>query len=143
MSLIMPTIVIPFPSTKVIVIAGSTALAGITGGILSTALQQEQAPVAKAEPAALQRWEDIETDAAKKQDRLDAPKPPVASTDPKPISTVAVTPDDNADAEAKPKVRRVKSVERDVERESNVCTRHGLRKVWTERRHWRAWRCRK
>jgi hypothetical protein len=89
------------------------------------------------------RW-DVPDDPPllKKADRLQ-----LAMTEPVAVATVAVpveqlaraTPLDEKQAEAEKHHVRL----RRAEVEHDVCTRHGMHKVWIEKRHWRSWRCRR
>ena len=116
-------------------VAGIVALTGIAAGALSSARQS--APVTTATAAQFdQRW-DMPDDPAplKKQDRL-------ALQTPEPVPVVI-------EREVPPPVKMpaaVRTAEADEDRpvrhrESNVCTRHHMRKVETH--GGRSWRCRK
>jgi hypothetical protein len=110
-------------------IAGFVAWAGL--GAAAITGSREPAPAAGIAVA-------IEQPLLKKSDRLI-----VRVAEPVPVKTERVLPPEPVapvEIKKKPVVEAEHHKERHVEHD--ICTRHGMRKVWIVRRHWKSWRCR-
>ena len=124
-------------------IAGVLALSGIIAGVMS--VPRAPAPARAAPPvvtkAVFAERFDVPNDwpLLKKQDRLPLPpeiKDPEPVPVPVPTKAVAMMQPDDEPVAVKPVARK-----KTVAREHDVCTRHGLHKIWI--RHGKSWRCRR
>jgi hypothetical protein len=131
-------------------IAGALALSGILAAMVSGMREPPSpAPVTTAVAAPVvtkavfaERF-DVPNDQPplKKQDRL--PLPPEIR-DPVPVKTETVVmtqPDDQIDVKKKAEPKKPEKPTKTAMAEHDVCTRHGLHKIWI--RHGRSWRCRR
>jgi hypothetical protein len=131
---------------------------GIAGGLAMLMIAIQRLPGAERiiveKPTIAERFDAVPVEPLKKQDRVIELVRPVASNDPVPVKTETIRPDP---APAVPKLvalpedaldetgtepkysKRMKRT-RVAHVESNVCTRHGKRKVIT--RGGKSWRCR-
>lgn len=107
-------------------VAGFIAWSVLGAAIITGAREPATTPAAAAEQPVL-----------KKSDRL-----PVHGQEPVVVKTERVLPPEPpAPVEIKKKpVAEPEHKERHVEHD--ICTRHGMHKVWIVKRHWRSWRCR-
>ena len=137
--MIMPTTPLPSRAWGCVMAVGMVALFGIFAGAMSSS-RETPAPVASpvvTEAAFVERLPDDDWPLLKKQDRLALP-----TTEPVPVKTESfamASPDqplDDDKKKAKPVERKRHVAESE---ESNVCTRHHMRKVVIGR----SWRCRK